>query len=388
MIDLLAAKRKLMPLGMIYKGGANAAARSQENAAKAQEQMSREALQWQQQVYEQERPARERAQALAEEVANQQLTSSKLQDSISQDYWDYQKNTFRPLETGIVADAQNYDTADRRQAAADSAVADVNQQVSAQRQATSRELARSGVSPEATKALAIADAGDIGAAKAAAGAAYTARQGVETQGWARKMDAASLGRSLASSQATSAQVASQLGSNAASTAAGGIDLGQRATAGVTQGYSQAISGLGSVASTYGSILAQKTAQNAAEMQLIGQLAGSAGQAYGASQGGKGAAVAASDKNVKKNIRSVSDDQALDQVAAVDSQKEWDYKDGAGDGGHHTGPMAQDVNQVMGEQAAPGGKVIDLVTLNGKNMAAIRALNKKVDRIAAKIGVAA
>ncbi len=385
MIDLLAAKRKLLPLGMIYKGGANAAARAQENAAKAQEQMSREALQWQQQVYEQERPARERAQALAEDVANQQLASSKLQDSISQDYWGYQKNTFRPLETGIVADAQNYDTTARRQEAADAAVADVNQQVSAQRVATSRELARSGVSPEASKALAISEAGDIGAAKAAAGAAYTARQGVETQGWARKMDAASLGRNLASSQATSAQIASQIGSNAASTAASGIDLGQRATAGVTQGYSQAISGLGQVASTYGSILASKTAQNQAEMAMIGQLAGSAGQAAGAMYG-KPPTQPTSDKNAKKNIRSVSDDQALDQVAAVNSQKEWDYKDGAGDGGHHTGPMAQDVNRVMGEQAAPGGKVIDLVTLNGKNMAAIRALNKKVDRIAAKIGV--
>ena len=49
---------------------------------------------------------------------------------------------------------------------------------------------------------------------------------------------------------------------------------------------------------------------------------------------------------------------------------WRYKDGQGDGGAHVGPMAQNVRKTMGETAAPGGKQIDLISMNGISMAAI------------------
>ena len=53
-------------------------------------------------------------------------------------------------------------------------------------------------------------------------------------------------------------------------------------------------------------------------------------------------------------------------------------------GEQTGPMAQDVAATMGEEAAPGGKKINLVAMNGKTMAAVQALDKKVDRLASMI----
>jgi hypothetical protein len=43
-------------------------------------------------------------------------------------------------------------------------------------------------------------------------------------------------------------------------------------------------------------------------------------------------------------------------------------------------MAQDVQRVAGEQAAPDGTKIDLVSLNGLNMAATKDLSRKVDQL--------
>ena len=40
-------------------------------------------------------------------------------------------------------------------------------------------------------------------------------------------------------------------------------------------------------------------------------------------------------------------------------------------------MAQTVNRVSGEAAAPGGKVIDLVSQQGRMLAAIQQLSKDV-----------
>ena len=60
---------------------------------------------------------------------------------------------------------------------------------------------------------------------------------------------------------------------------------------------------------------------------------------------------------------------------------WSYDPAKGapdDGGQkHTGPMAQQVRRTMGDQVAPGGKAIDIPSLNGKMMAAIQALSKQV-----------
>ena len=53
-------------------------------------------------------------------------------------------------------------------------------------------------------------------------------------------------------------------------------------------------------------------------------------------------------------------------------------------GENTGPMAQDANATMGEQAAPEGKKINLISMNGKTMAAIQALDKKVNQLAKMI----
>jgi hypothetical protein len=96
-------------------------------------------------------------------------------------------------------------------------------------------------------------------------------------------------------------------------------------------------------------------------------------------------MALSDENAKKDITPVSQEDALEAVTAT-PVKEWTYRKGEGDGGSHVGPMAQDVKRNMGSKAAPGGRMVDMISALGISMAAIQGLNRKIDSLAAEMGV--
>lgn len=59
---------------------------------------------------------------------------------------------------------------------------------------------------------------------------------------------------------------------------------------------------------------------------------------------------------------------------------WFYQPGKGDKEPHSGPMAQEVRKNFGEEVAPGGKQIDLQSMNGATMAAIKHLGDQVDKL--------
>lgn len=342
-------------------------------AALANAELSRETMDFYREIYAEQTPAREAAAKLATEVANQQMASSKQNDAIAKDYWDYQKNTFRPLEQGIVADAEAYDTAARRESEAGTAVADVGMQAQLAREAQTRQQQRMGVNPNSGVAVSMQSALSLGEAAAKAGAAGAARKNVETIGVARKMDAASLGRGLPSAQATSASVALQGGNNAVANAAAPL---QQASAGaglVGQGAQIAGNLNSSAGQMYGqasNAQSQANATNAGTLGTLGTIAGTA-------------LMFMSDENKKEGIKPVTDEEAL---AAVEKTpvSSWKYKAGEGDGGQHVGPMAQHVRKSMGDKAAPGGKVVDLITMNGVTMAGVAALSRKVDKLSKKL----
>jgi len=227
-----------------------------------------------------------------------------------------------------------------------------------------------GVNPNSGRMMAMGNQMALGEAVAKAGAANKARDAVETQGFARKMDAASLGRGLASNQATSAGVALNAGNSAVNSAGQTMQQANQSANMMGQGFNTAIQGNNSAGQLYSSAAQIQNVARGQDMQLLGNAMGAAATAFKPT----------SDKNKKKNIRPVSDEQALKAVEKTPVSS-WDYKDGAGDGGFHIGPMAQHVQKNMGEEAGPGGKQIDLVTMNGMNMAAIAALSKKVDKLA-------
>lgn len=343
----------------------------QNAAALANAELSKESLAWYKEIYAEQAPARAAAAELATKVANQQLASSQQNDAISKDYYDYQKGTFRPLEEGIVADAKAYDTPERREAEAGTAVADVGMQAQLAREQNTRAQQRMGVNPNSGAATAMANTMSLGEAAAKAGAANTARKNVETIGAARKMDAASLGRNLASNSATSASVALNAGNSAVNNAGVPVSQAQSAAGMVGQGFQTAISGNSSAGQLYGQ--AAQTQANASG-GLFGDLA---------TIGMSAAKLWPSDKKTKKNIKPMSDEEALEAVENTPVST-WKYKKGEGDGGEHTGPMAQHVKKTMGEEAAPRGKALDPITMNGVTMAGMAALSRKVDKLSKKL----
>lgn len=82
-------------------------------------------------------------------------------------------------------------------------------------------------------------------------------------------------------------------------------------------------------------------------------------------------MATSDYHAKTNIKPYSG--VLNKITSLPNYQ-WNYKEGEGDGGAHVGPMAQDIHKLFGNMAAPDGKSIDLVTLNGITMQSVKELN--------------
>lgn len=350
-------------------------------AAAASAALGQEALAWYKQQYADSAPARADAAAAAKQVSAGQIKAADLSTAMAADYDKYNKETFRPLEQGIVADAQAYDTPEKRQAAADAAIADTNMAFDATNQARSRQLAANGVNPGDARSMAIMEGQGVSQAVANAGAAYKARKGVETVGHGMKMDAASLGRGLASSQATAAQVAMQQGNSGVANAGIPLAQGNQATTTTAQGFNAAMQGQQVAGNLYGQAAnIQNQSGDDALWGAVGKLGG--------------AAIMASDEKLKTDIETASDEEALEATKATPVKK-WRYDPAKmasagiqippGSEGENIGPMAQDVNEEMGDEAAPGGKQINLVTMNGITMKAVQALDKKVNKLAQMIG---
>lgn len=335
-------------------------------AAVQQAALSKEQLDWAKQIYGETAPDRAAATARANEVSDAQLEATKTQTALTNDYADYNKSTFRPLEQEIVADAAGYDTPQRREAAAAAAESDVQTSFDNVEGQQQRSLSRMGVNPSSGKSLAVANQTAIAKATGLAGAANKARAQVETIGAAKKMDAVNLGRGLPSAQATSAGLAINQGNSAVNNGmqSGAINAGGNQI--MNQGYAGAQSGLAGAANTYGNVanINAKANDNSAALGAIGTVAG---------------AMIMSDKGIKKDRKPVSSKVSLAALRKLPVES-WKYKPGsAGDDGGktHTGPMAQNVRKGLGDVTAPGGKKIDLISMNGHTIGAVKELDKRL-----------
>ena len=334
--------------------------------AATQAKLSQEQLDWAKSIYADTAPDRAAATARANTVSDAQLAALNKQTALTDDYAKYNEDTFRPLEQSIVTDANNFNAPGRIDAAVGKAVADVNQGFSNVQGQQQRSLARMGVNPNSGKALALGNQTAIAQAAALAGASNKARTDTETLGRAIKMDAAGLGRNLATNQATSAGIALNQGSAAVTNGMQSGNITAQGNQIVTQGYSGAQSGLTGAASTYGNIASIQQKSDASNAELLGSM-------------GKSAGMVMSDKKAKKNVKKVSGKASLAAFKKMPVSN-WDYKAGKGDGGNHTGPMAQDVQKGLGNSVAPGGKMIDPISLHGHQINAIKELDKRLAKV--------
>ena len=322
------------------------------------------------------------------------LASQAQADRIAAEYDAYRKSTFEPLEKQIVSEATAYDTPERRAAAAEAARADVDIGFSRQQAANAARLAANGINPGSARSIAAMGGAGVEAAKAGAGASYLARKGIEDTGTAMKLNAASLGRNLPAAQNASANTAINAGNSATNNATVPTALNQTAANAMNTPYQSAINAAVQSGNLYGSNAAITSRVNDSNSAAWGALGSTLGSWLGSKSGTdtiNSISDWLSDENVKTDVAPVSEDAALEAVNAT-PVKQWRYDPAKlaaqgiqpDDGSMHVGPMAQDVNATMGEQAAPGGKRIDPITMAGVTMRGLQAVDKKVERLAKQV----
>ncbi len=359
--------------GGLFGGGEQADTSGINKAAVDSAKVGADTLAFYQKIWNEQAPDRAAAQTRANAVSDAQLGAMNFATDQAKELDAYNKSTFRPMEQQVVADAQNYDTADRRAGAMATARADVESSMGAAQQGLTRDLARRGASMGSGRSLALMQDAALQKGAAVAGATTKAAQQVEQQGYARKMDAVGLGRGVVGNQATQQQIATSQGNSAVGSSNAGLSALQSGNGLMAQGASSALNGYNTAGNLYGQVAQINQASNASTMQGIGGLAQLGTQLY------------MSDEAIKtKTGKPANADKALAEVNALKVEDGWEYdpaKGGPDDGGMpHTGPMAQNVRAVMGNKAAPGGKAIDIVTMNGKLIASMQELTKRVKQL--------
>ena len=225
--------------------------------------ISKEQLDFAKQQYAEMKP-------IAQRIADMQIAAQSQQMQQAKDYYDYQKSTFRPVEQGLVKDAQEFSTEGYREQLARDAAAASAKAFGLTQDMASRAAAARGVNPNSGAALAMQNQNMLGLSAQRANAMTGARTQAEQLGWARRMDAAGLGRGLAGASTAAYGGATTAGSAGMNTS-------------MAPG-SQYQTGLSNAGQTAGSVLnAQTSAYNTginAQGEMYGAVLG-AGTAYGA-----------------------------------------------------------------------------------------------------------
>ena len=280
------------------------------------EKVAQQQLDFSKSQYEEMKPFVTRLATTMADAQQQQMTQA-------QDYYDYAKSTFRPVEQGLVKQAQEFDTEAYRQQLAAKAAADAAKAFQGSQGVAMREATRRGINPNSGAFGAASNANAMGLAAMQAGAANQARQQAEQMGWARKMDVTGLGRGLAG-----ASTAAYAGATGAGQAAGGTMM----SAG-----NQYMQGLQGASGTMGNLVnAQVSANNSynqSQGEMLGGLVG-AGAKLGAAAMPY---MLASDRRLKENIEVVGRDERT-----MLPLYEFEYKGGTGK--RFLGVMADDVEQ--------------------------------------------
>ena len=203
------------------------------------ERVAREQLRFSQQQYRDMKP-------IVQQISEQQIAAQDQQMEQAADYYDYQQETFRPLEQGLVADAQNFDTEAYRQSQAGEASAAAARAFGTARGSNARFQAARGVNPNSGAARGAGLQTQLQEAAMRAGAMTGARNQAQQLGYARKLDAAGLGRGLAGASSAAYGGATNAGSQASNVA-------QSAGQNYQSGLSGAGSTYGNMASTQASV---------------------------------------------------------------------------------------------------------------------------------------
>jgi hypothetical protein len=293
-------------------------------AARIQGQLGRDQLAFAKEQYERSAP-------LLQGIAQNQIDAQTQQMAQAKDYYDYQVNTFRPLEKSIVADAQKFNTEAYRDQIAGQAAADAGRAFGISQQQNQRAMASMGVNPNSGRFAAQQNATGLQQAAVRANAMTGARNQATQMGYARQLDAAGLGRGLAGASLGAYGGASSAGSMAGQNvqSAGQNYMGNMAIGSgtIAAGQNMQISGLSNILNNQTSAYVNTSGSVLGD---IGGVLGGAASAYTAFGG--------SDRRIKENIEEVG----VDQRTALPLY-EFNYKEEFGDPNiRYVGVMADEV----------------------------------------------
>lgn len=238
------------------------------------------------------------ASPILQDVAGLQMDAQRQQMEQGADYYSYLRDTYRPLEKSIVDDAQNFNTAAYRDQLASQAAADVGLAFNKTEAMNERSMASMGVNPNSGRFAGINNASSLAQAANRAGLMTGTRTQAEQMGYARKLDAAGLGRNLSGASLAAYGGATNAGSAAGASlqSAGQNYMGNMAIGAGTigQGQQMNIQGLSSV------LNAQTQTYINSNDSFLGDLGGLMG-------GAASLWTAFSDRRLKENIRAVGVD---------------------------------------------------------------------------------
>ena len=304
--------------------------RASAQAAAVQEKLGRDQLAFAREQYDRSAP-------ILEGIANQQMAAQSEQMAQARDYYNYQKDTYRPLERGLVADAERFNTEAYRNQVASQAAADSGRAFGIGQQQNQRAMAAMGANPNSGRFAGMQNATGLQQAAVRANAMTGARNQAQQMGYARKLDAAGLGRGLAGASAAAYGGASNAGSMAGGNAQ---SAGQNYMAGMGQGAGTIGAGQNMQIQGLSSVLnAQTQSYINTQDSFMGDLGAVLGGAGALAKGGGFAAImGGSDRRIKENIEEVG----VDQRTALPLY-EFNYKPEFGDPTiRYVGVMADEV----------------------------------------------
>jgi hypothetical protein len=253
----------------------------------------------------------EELKPIFDQIAQGQIAAQDQQLTQAADYYQYQQDTFRPVEQGIVADAANFNSESYRQLQSGEAAAASGRAFGNTQAALSRSDAARGLNPNSPAARAARQQATLGLSASSANAQTNASSQAQSLGYARSLDAAGLGRGLAGASSAAYQGSVNAGSAGAGTyqAAGNQysqGLGQAAGI-MNSGYATGIGGFSSINNTQASVY---NAGQQATGEIFGGILGLGGSIGGGYFGAKRSATP-SDRRLKQDIEFHRYDQSLD-----------------------------------------------------------------------------
>ncbi len=253
-------------------------------AAQMQAQTGADMLKFMRSAYDQSMDRQEATDALAAQVTNQQLATSKQQQAWAKEDRARYTGVFQPLQDKYIETAKNWDSPERQEKVAAEARADVIGNAALSKRAGERSMAAMGVSPTSGRFQGTARATDLATGLAAAGAENNARNQARTQALALDESAINLGNGLPATASNAAAMGVSAGSTALGTNMAANGQFTNATGLMSQGFQGAMQGYQGQASTLNSLYGnQLSAWSAGQQAQASQSAG-IGQAVGSIAG--------------------------------------------------------------------------------------------------------